>query len=251
MIIDTHCHLNKNEYNNLEEVIKDLDNFIVINGGIDSETNEMVIDLANKYKNFYATIGYHPENIDNLEDNYLELLEEKLSNEKVVAIGEIGLDYHWRQDNKEKQKEVFINQLKLALKYNKPVVVHSRDAVQDTYDILKEYKVKADIHCYASSVEMAKEFIKLGCFIGVGGTVTFKNASKIVEVVSAIDLENILLETDSPYLAPEPVRGTQNIPNNTEFVIEKISQIKGINKESVICTLNNNAIKFFNIKIGD
>ena len=131
------------------------------------------------------------------------------------------------------------------------MVVHSRDAVQDTYDILKEYKVKADIHCYASSVEMAKDFIKLGCLIGVGGTLTFKNAVKIVEVVSTIDLENILLETDSPYLAPEPVRGTKNKPNNTKFIIKKISEIKGINEESVRYTLNNNAIKFFNIKIGD
>ena len=251
MIIDTHCHLNKDEYDNLEEVIANLEEFVVINSGIDTETNEMVLELANKYQNFYATIGYHPENIDNLEENYLEILEKNLQNEKVVAIGEIGLDYHWRQDNKEKQKEVFINQLKLALKYNKPVVVHSRDAVQDTYDILKEYKVKADIHCYASSVEMAEEFIKLGCLIGVGGTLTFKNAVKIVEVVSTIDLENILLETDSPYLAPEPVRGTKNKPNNTKFIIKKISEIKGINEESVRYTLNNNAIKFFNIKIGD
>lgn len=251
MIIDTHCHLNKNEYENLDKIINDLEHIIVINSGIDTETNRMVVDLANRYPNFYATIGYHPENIDALEENYLELLEAQLQNKKVVAIGEIGLDYHWRQDNKEKQKEVFINQLKLALKYNKPVVVHSRDAVQDTYDILKEYRVKADIHCYASSIEMAKEFIKLGCFIGVGGTITFKNASKNVQVVSEIDLKNILLETDSPYLAPEPIRGSRNVPNNTKYIIKKISEIKGLNEECVQETFNNNALKFFGIKTGD
>lgn len=251
MIIDTHCHLNKNEYENLDKIINDLEQIVVINSGIDTETNRMVVDLANRYPNFYATIGYHPENIDALEENYLELLEAQLQNKKVVAIGEIGLDYHWRQDNKEKQKEVFINQLKLALKYNKPVVVHSRDAVQDTYDILKEYRVKADIHCYASSIEMAKEFIKLGCFIGVGGTITFKNASKTVQVVSEIDLKNILLETDSPYLAPEPIRGSRNVPNNTKYIIKKISEIKGLNEECVQETLNNNALKFFGIKTGD
>lgn len=251
MLIDTHCHLNRNEYENLEEVISGLKDMIIINSGTNYETNQMVIELSDNHDNIYATIGYHPEEVEFLEDNYMEILEKQLANKKVVAIGEIGLDYHWRQDNKDKQKEVFINQLKLAQKYNKPVVVHSRDAISDTYNILKNYQVKADIHCYASSVEMAREFIKIGSYIGVGGTSTFKNASKIVEVISAIDLKNILLETDSPYLAPVPVRGTKNIPSNTKYVLEKIAEIKNIDLEIVRSVLNQNAIEFFGLNDGE
>ena len=248
MIIDTHAHINKLEYNNLDEIISKLKEYIIINNGINEETNELVLEMAEKHENFYAAIGYHPENIDEINDWDLKLLEEQLKNPKVVAIAEIGLDYHYRSDNKEKQKEIFIKQLELAKKYNKPVVVHSRDAIEDTFNILSKYKLKSDIHCFSSSLEMAERFVKIGSLIGIGGTVTFKNNKKTVEVVKNIALNKILLETDSPYLSPEPFRGIENNPTNLGFVIETIAKIKDLNKELVLDRLNQNAIEFFDLK---
>lgn len=248
MIIDTHAHIYELEYDNLDEIILKLKDCIVINNGINEETNKMVLDLASKEPNFYAAIGYHPENVEEIKDWDLSLLEEQLKSPKVVAIGEIGLDYHYCSENKEKQKELFIKQLELAKKYNKPVIIHSRDAVEDTFNILKEHLVKADIHCFSSSVEMAERFVKLGSSIGIGGTVTFKNNKKTVEVVKNLDLSTILLETDSPYLAPEPLRGTKNDSTNLKYVVEVIANIKGLDKETVLNKLNQNAIEFFDLK---
>ena len=248
MIIDTHAHIYESEYDNLDEIILKLKNFIVINNGINEKTNKMVLEMADTYNNFYAAIGYHPENVDEITDWDLEILEEELKNPKVVAIGEIGLDYHYCGDNKEKQKELFIKQLELAKKYNKPVIVHSRDAVEDTFNILNEYRVRADIHCFSSSTEMAERFIKIGSLIGIGGTVTFKNNKKTVEVVKNLDLSKILLETDSPYLAPEPLRGTKNDSTNLKYVVKVIADIKGFDEETVLNKLNQNAIEFFDLK---
>ena len=248
MIIDTHAHIYELEYDNLDEIVSKLNEYIVINNGINEETNKMVLNMAEKYPNFYAAIGYHPENVEEIEDWDLKLLESEINNPKVVAIGEIGLDYHYCSENKEKQKELFIKQLDLAAKYNKPVVVHSRDAIEDTFNILSKYKLKADIHCFSSSLEMAERFIKLGSSIGIGGTVTFKNAKKTVEVAKNIELGKILLETDSPYLSPEPLRGTKNDPTNLKYVIEFLANIKGLDKELVQNTLNQNAIQFFDLK---
>ena len=248
MIIDTHAHIYELEYDNLDEIVSKLNEYIVINNGINEETNKMVLNMAKKYPNFYAAIGYHPENVEEIEDWDLKLLESEINNPKVVAIGEIGLDYHYCSENKEKQKELFIKQLDLAAKYNKPVVVHSRDAIEDTFNILSKYKLKADIHCFSSSLEMAERFIKLGSSIGIGGTVTFKNAKKTVEVAKNIELGKILLETDSPYLSPEPLRGTKNDPTNLKYVIEFLANIKGLDKELVQNTLNQNAIQFFDLK---
>ncbi len=248
MIIDTHAHINKLEYDNLDEIIDELRDYIIINNGINEETNKLVLEMADKYKNFYAAIGYHPENVDEITDIDLKFLESCLVNPKVVAIGEIGLDYHYRKDNKEKQQQLFIKQLELAQKYKKPVIIHSRDAIDDTYNILKKYDVKADIHCFSSSLEMAKKFITIGSFIGIGGTLTFLNNKKSVEVAKNIDLSKILLETDSPYLSPEPKRGTKNSPVNLIYVIEKLATIKGLSSEKVLEILNQNAINFFNLK---
>lgn len=246
MIIDTHCHIENVDYDSLDKIISKLKDYILINNGVDTKTNKMVLEIARKHSNFYAAIGYHPENIEHI-DNYEQFIEENITD--AIAIGEIGLDYHYRDDNKEEQKALFISQLKLAKKYNKPVIIHARDAIQDTLDILKQYPVKADLHCFSSSVEMAREFIKIGCYIGVGGTLTFKNSKKLVEVVKEISINKILLETDSPYLAPEPVRGTINDPTNLKYVISKIAEIKGLTYESVRDTLNQNAIEFFGLKI--
>lgn len=248
MLIDTHCHLSTSDYDNLDEVIKSMDG-IMIASGCDDKTNNEVIKLVNEYNNVYGTLGIHPEEIDKLSQNSFKIIEENINNPKIVAIGEIGLDYHWVKDNEKKQKEIFEYQLKLAQKYNKPIVVHSRDAIQDTYDILKKYKLKGTIHCFSSSLEMAKEFIKLGYKIGIGGTLTFKNSKKIQEIVKDISLNDILLETDSPYLSPEPFRGKKNLPSNVYYVALKVAEIKNVDVKSVLSITNSNAIKEFDLDI--
>ena len=248
MLIDTHCHLSYEDYDNFEEILNNKD-CIMIASGCNDKTNKEVLDLVNKYDNVYGTLGIHPEEVDNVTSDSFKFIEENLSNPKIVAIGEIGLDYYWVSGNKEKQKELFINQLEIATKYNKPIVVHSREAIQDTYDILKNYNLKGSIHCFSSSLEMAKEFIKLGYKIGVGGTLTFKNSKKLQEIVKEIDLKDILLETDSPYLSPEPFRGKKNKPSNVYFVAQKISELKDIDFDIVLNRLNQNAIDEFDLKI--
>ncbi len=248
MLIDTHCHLSYEDYENLDEIIKNMDG-IMIASGCNDKTNKEVLELVNKYDNVYGTLGIHPEEVDNISEDSFRFIEENINNPKIVAIGEIGLDYYWVSDNKEKQQDIFKRQLNIATKYNKPIVVHSRDAIQDTYDILKQYKLKGSLHCFSSSLEMAKEFIKLGYKIGVGGTVTFKNSKKLQEIVKEIDLKDILLETDSPYLSPEPFRGKRNNPSNTYFVAQKISELKDIDLDIVLNRLNQNAIDEFDLKI--
>lgn len=251
MLIDTHCHLSYNDYSDLDSVIKKMDSGVMITNGVDSNSNHEVIDICGKYANVYGTLGIHPENVDNVFDDDFLFIEKHISDLKIVGIGEIGLDYHFRSDNKEKQKEVFIRQLLLAQKYNKPVVIHSRDAILDTYNILKDLKltIPVDIHCFSSSLEMAREFIKLGCNLGIGGVLTFKNSDKLKEIVKCIDLKYLLLETDSPYLSPEPFRGCQNMPSNVYYVASKIAEIKGISVDSVIYETNKNAVRMFDLKI--
>lgn len=247
MLIDTHCHLSNDDYETIEDIIKNM-NGIMIASGCDDKTNKEVLELVNKYNNVYGTLGIHPEEIDSLTKNSFKFIEENISNPKIVAIGEIGLDYYWVKDNIDRQKEIFEYQLKLAEKYNKPIVVHSRDSIQDTYDILKKYNLKGIIHCFSSSLEMAREFIKLGYKIGIGGTVTFKNSKKLQEIVKQIDLKDILLETDSPYLSPEPFRGKKNNPSNVYYVALKISELKNIDIEEVLSITNESAIKEFDLE---
>lgn len=248
MIIDTHCHLSKNDYDDLEEVINNM-NGIIIASGCDDETNLEVIDLVNKYDNVYGTLGFHPEEINKFNSNSLKIIENNLNNSKIIGIGEIGLDYYWNKENKIEQQKLFIKQLDIAYKYNLPIVVHSRDAIEDTYNILKKYNLKGYIHCFSSSLEMAKKFIDLGYKIGVGGVVTFKNSLKLKEVVKEIALEDILLETDSPYLAPEPFRGKRNEPKNVELVAKKIAEIKNVNFNDVVNITTNNAKALFDLDI--
>lgn len=248
MIIDTHCHLSKKDYNNLDEVIKNIDGIIIISG-CDDETNREVIEIVNKYETVYGTLGIHPEEIDKLTDNSFEFIERNLNNPKIVAIGEIGLDYYWNKENKQEQQKVFRKQLEIAKKYNIPVVVHSRDAIEDTYNILKDYKLKGDIHCFGSSLEMANKFIKLGYKIGIGGVLTFKNSLKLKEVIKNISLDSILLETDSPYLSPEPFRGKKNEPKNVEYVAKKIAELKNISFEEVVDITTSNAKSLFDLEI--
>ena len=240
MLIDTHCHLTKDDIDSINNM-----DGIMVTAGCDDETNKEVIELVNKYPNVYGVLGIHPEEIDKITDSSFKYIEDNLSNKKIVGIGEIGLDYYWRSDNREEQKKVFERQLKLAEKYKLPVIVHSRDAIQDTYDIIVKYKVKGIIHCFSSSLEMAREFIKIGFKIGIGGTVTFKNSLKLQEIVKVIDTKDITLETDSPYLSPEPFRGRKNEPKNTYLVAQKISDLKGENVDKIISNTYASALEIF------
>ena len=219
---------------------------IIVCSGAAMDDNEATISLINKYDNIYGTIGFHPDEIENANFEYLEA---NLDNKKIVGIGEIGLDYYHDSD-KAKQKELFIKQLDLARVYNLPVVIHSRDAAFDTFEILSNYKdLKKIMHCYSYSLDMAKRFINIGCMLGIGGVLTFKNSKNLVEVVENIDLNHLVLETDSPYLTPEPYRGTKNEPYNITLVAKKIAELKNIDIEEVFEITTKNACEIYNIKI--
>ncbi len=248
MYIDTHCHIYKEYYNSIDDVIDEsikngVTRFII--NGCDMKSNEEAMELAHKYDTVYAAIGFHPTELDSFKDEYFDWLEDNICDNKVVAIGEIGLDYHYDNTDKEKEIYVFRKQLDIAEKYNKPIIVHTRDAIGDTYSILKEYNLRGSIHSYSGSVEMAREFIKLGYMIGIGGVVTFKNANNIKEVVKEIPLSYILLETDSPYLTPEPYRGTQNSPKYIPIIAKCISDIKGIDEIDIMKASTDNAERLF------
>lgn len=250
MIIDTHCHLDPKEYSNLEEVIKRMKNNIMITSGTDLESSLNVINLCNKYENVYGTIGYHPTELENYSQENMNIIESNLNNPKVVGIGEIGLDYHYGKENKNIQIQVFKYQLDLARKYNMPVVIHSRDALEDTLNIIKQYKdLKITMHCFSYSKEIAKELIKMNVKIGIGGVLTFKNSVKLKELVKEIDLKNVLLETDSPYLTPEPYRGKQNEPIYVKYVAQEIAKLKKISEEEVEKITTSNAISQFDLKL--
>ena len=250
MIIDTHCHLDPKEYSNLEEVIKRMKNNIMITSGTDLESSLNVINLCNKYENVYGTIGYHPTELENYSQENMNIIESNLNNPKVVGIGEIGLDYHYGKENKDIQIQVFKYQLDLARKYNMPVVIHSRDALEDTLNIIKQYKdLKITMHCFSYSKEIAKELIKMNVKIGIGGVLTFKNSIKLKEIVKEIDLKNVLLETDSPYLTPEPYRGKQNEPIYVKYVAQEIARLKQISEEEVEKITTSNAISQFDLKL--
>lgn len=250
MFIDTHCHIFKEYYDNIDEVINEMKDNIIIVSGYSSSSNREVIELVNKYPNVYGTIGLHPEEVNNISDSDFDFIIKNINNDKIVGIGEIGLDYHYIDDNKDLQKNVFIRQLNIARMYNKTVVIHSRDAINDTLNIIKDYKdLKIVMHCYSSSLEVAKELVKINVKLGIGGVVTFKNEIKLKEVVENISLDNLLLETDSPYMSPEPLRGKKNKPYNCYIVAEKIAEIKGISLEEVLNVTTFNAINQFDLKI--
>lgn len=250
MLIDTHCHLNKNEYDNVDEIIKKM-NGIMITAGCDDNSNLEIIEQVNKYDNVYGVLGIHPESVTEVTEESFKIIEENLNNPKIVGIGEVGLDYYWDKTHIEEQKQLFIRQIELAQKYNKTVVVHSRDAIEDTLSIVKQYPdVKFVFHCFGSSLEIAKELVKRNIRLGIGGVVTFKNGVKLKEVVDGIDLEYLLLETDSPYLTPEPYRGKRNEPLNTLYVAQKIAEIKGIEVDKVIEKTAQNAIEQFDLPIA-
>lgn len=245
-IIDTHCHLYPSEMQNAEEIIKECadNNISVILNGVDISSNNEILELSKKYSNVYAAIGLNYDQIDTFTDDDLVLLEEQIKNNKIVALGEIGIDYYWTKENSEKQIYFFKKQLELAEKYDLPVIVHAREASQEVFDIIKNSNVrKGSMHCYAGSIELAKEYIKLGFYIGIDGPITYDNNRKGVELVSNIPVENLLIETDSPYLSP--LRGKINTPLNLKYIAGKISEIKNISIEEIYEITYNNAKNLF------
>ncbi len=247
MIFDTHSHYTDEQFSDREELLIKLNKqkniSEIITCGTDIPSSKECIALANKFPFVYAAIGFHPEELTRIDTDIPALRQ--LMCDKVVAIGEIGLDYYWNKENKEKQKDGFISQLNLAKELNLPVIVHDREAHGDTLSILKEYKPKGVLHCFSGSVEMAQEIINLGMYIGVGGVITFKNAKNLPEVIKAVPIDKILLETDAPYLAPEPFRGKRNDSSLILYIAEKIGDIKGISKEEVIKITRENAYRLF------
>ena len=252
MLIDTHCHISDEDYENKEEIIKNMENNIMIVSTASPKDIEEVVNLCETHKNIYGTLGIHPEFADTYKDEDLQKLEKYLDHPKIVGIGEIGLDYHYTKENKEKQKELFIKQINLANKYQKTIVIHSRDAIEDTYNIIEKYKnknIKCNMHCFSGSLEMAERFVKLGVKLGIGGVLTFKNEKKLKEIVHSLDIHNFILETDSPYLTPEPLRGQKNEPRNVKYVAAKISQLKGISYAKTLEITTQTAIRQFDLKL--
>ena len=254
MIFETHAHYDDDRFNeDRDELLKRLPEEgvgVVINSGASVESTRDTIRLAKEYPHVYAAVGVHPSEIEELDEDFFAWMKEQTEWEKTVAIGEIGLDYYWDKEPEvqERQRYWFGRQIELAKEAHLPIIVHSRDAAADTMQVMKEHhaeEIPGVIHCYSYSKEMALEFIKMGYYIGVGGVVTFKNAKKLKETVEVIPLEKILLETDCPYMAPEPYRGKRNSSLYLPYVIEEIARIKDISKEEVERVTEENARKLF------
>lgn len=249
MIIDTHCHIYSSEMENADEIIKEAaknDIHLILNG-TDPQSNEEVLELSKRYENVHAALGYFYSFAEEITDEDISFLDNQLENNEVIAVGEIGIDYYHRKDNEDKQKELFEKMLDLAEKHDLPVIVHSRKAMQDTYDILKKHDVIGSMHCYQGSAEMAQEFVKLGFYMGVGGPITHNNNKKIRKTVKKIDINHILVETDSPYLTPEEKRGEKNTPLNLKYIIRKLAEELDMTESQVMEITAENAKKLFKI----
>lgn len=251
MLIDTHCHLSIEDYDDIDLVINEnRENGVgkIIVSACTKDSILECLEYIEKYDDVYLTIGFHPSETETYTTDEIKFLTETIkNNKKIVGVGEIGLDYHYGKDDQLKQIEMFIDQMKLAEDLNLPVVIHSRDATEDTIKVLKEFpNVTGVIHCFSGSVETAKIYVKMGYKIGIGGVVTFSN-SKLFEVVEAIGVENIVLETDSPYLTPVPFRGKKNSSKYLKYVAEKISRILEISVENVSLETSKNAYSVFDL----
>ncbi len=250
LIFDTHAHYDDSRF---EEYLDELLTSMQIHGvgkiitcGCDSESSKNALLIAEKYDYVYAAVGIHPGNIDS--GTTIEEIEELSKHNKCVAIGEIGLDYYWTQDNKPEQAKIFEKQLILANKLGLPVIIHDRDAHADTLEILKKHKPKGVVHSFSGSVEMAKELLDLGLYIGVGGVITFKNAKTLPDVVKMLPADRILLETDAPYLSPVPYRGKTNHSAMIYLTAEKIAELRDTDTQSILKTTFENACSLFKIK---
>ena len=253
MAIDTHSHIFNEAFDlDRQEIIdrcisNNINKLLLV--GFSKETNKETLELASKYDFIYPTVGYHPSEANEIVEEDLVLLEQLINENKVYAIGECGLDYYWVKDNKEEQKKLFVAQILLAIKYDLPLVIHCRDAINDVYEILKDYKgkVRFVMHCYSGSKEMAMEFIKLGGYISLGGPVTFKNSKEPKEVAKIVPIDKLLIETDCPYLAPHPYRGKRNEPSYVRLVLSEIASLREMEEKELEEVLDQNSISFFKL----
>ena len=254
MIFDTHAHYDDEAFEqDRKELLSGLQDAgieAVVNISANIQGVKHTLELINQYPFIYGAVGVHPSETGELNHTLLNWLEEMARKPKVVAIGEIGLDYHWEEPEKEVQKHWFIRQLDLARRVKLPVVLHSRDAAKDTLDIMKEGKAEETggvIHCFSYGTDMAREYLNMGFYLGIGGVVTFANAKKLKEVVKYMPMDRLVLETDCPYLSPVPNRGKRNSSLNLPYVVEAVSQLKGILPQEVISVTNENAKKLYRI----
>ncbi len=250
MYYDSHCHIYKEYYDDIDALMADLNQNnikLIINNGVDKISNEEILGLINKYPIMYGAIGIHPETVDEYDDNDIVFIKNHIKDNKILAIGEIGLDYHYSKENKERQIDLFEKQLKIAEEQSMPVIVHSREATADTINVLKKYNIKGIIHSFSGSYETAMIYIKMGYKLGINGVITFKN-SNLKDVVEKIGLENIVIETDSPYLTPHPFRGEKNSPKNVKIIVEFLSNLFRISPEKVAEITSKNLLEFFDIE---
>lgn len=249
-IFDSHAHYDDSWFDedrdSLLEKLPELGVCGVVNNAVDPESSARAIAFAEKYPYFYAAVGFHPENLENMPDGWLDKIAELTKHPKVVAIGETGLDYHW-DIPKPLQLRVFEDQIKLSLDLDMPIVVHDREAHGDVFDLLRKYRPKALVHCFSGSVELMREAVKLGSFISLGGVVTFKNARHSIEVAGEIPLDRLLLETDAPYMAPVPFRGKRNDSSKIIFAAEKIAALRGVGVQELLDITADNAKRFYSI----
>ena len=255
MLIDTHTHIDMDNYKDrFDKVLataKDYGVEKVIIPGVEPSGFKRILELCEKYKSVYGAVGVHPEDLDSYSEESENLVREYLKHPKIVALGEIGLDYYWDKTQTERQKEIFEKQILIAKNAEKPVLVHDREAHLDTFEILKKTKandVGVVMHCFSGSPEFAIECIKEGFYIALGGVVTFKNAKKVKEVAKIVPLNRLLLETDAPYMTPVPYRGKENQPAYVKFVAEEIAKLRNISFEEVAEATSENATKLFNLK---
>ena len=247
MFTDSHSHVYKDYYDNIDLVIDEAkQNGItrIITCGCSSEENSEVIDVINTYPTIFGALGIHPENVSSYKEIDIDFIKKNIINKKVVAIGEIGLDFHYSKEEKEEQIKLLETQLSLAEEYDIPVIIHSRDATLDTLTSLKKYKCRGVIHSYSGSLETAQEYIKMGYLLGVNGVITFKNAN-IKDVIKELPLTSIILETDSPYLTPVPFRGEKNSPKNVLYVAKFVADLKNISLEELSKITNQNIERVF------
>lgn len=249
-IFDAHAHYDDKWFDDdrfeLLDNIKSKGVCGIVNNSVDLATAQKSIAFAEKYDFMYAAVGFHPENIENIPADYIEKIAELCKHEKVVAIGETGLDYYW-DTPRDLQKKVFEEQIKLSLDLKMPLVVHDREAHGDTFDFLRKYRPNALVHCFSGSVELMREAVKMGMYISLGGVVTFKNARHSIEVASEIPIDRLLLETDAPYMAPVPFRGKRCDSSMILYCAEKIASVRNMGIQEVLDITNENAKRFYNI----
>lgn len=254
MLIDTHTHIDMENFAaNFEEILENAKSSgveKVVIPGVEPAGFDRILMLCEKYENVFGAVGVHPEDVDSFNDEAESIIRKFLKHEKIIAVGEIGLDYYWDKSKIEKQKEIFEKQILIAKEMKKPVLVHDREAHLDTFEILKKTNAKETgvvMHCFSGSPEFAMECVKEGYYIALGGVVTFKNAKKAKEVAKIVPLDRLLLETDAPYMTPVPFRGKENQPAYVKYVAQEIAELKGISFEEVACATTNNAKKILGI----